>query len=160
MRIVNGEIRGCDINFNSEKDIWHPVHSIFLCSIMLAYEKVLFQNCTFNNPIGAVPELACEKVSSNDYNKALRIIEPENISKDDWVYVTGQTFDFCFFPIKIYGVHCEITYTPPVIYKSKFTLPEWNKINDIYQKLGISTKFNTLTDRNHDEYMRKLQCQD
>ena len=122
-----------DFNFTGPDDVIQPMRSMFFCSFMMSYPKVLFNHCVFNNPMGALNVTMEDKHKSNDWNKALRIEEPnEPIDPNEWVIIAGQTFDFCFFPVKIYGFNCEIVYQAPIISKYMFTQEEWRRLEDIY----------------------------
>ena len=168
MKLVNGEIRGVDINFNSKDDVLQPVHSFFFCSIMHAYPKVAYINCNWNNPLTALSVTAEEKHDTNDQNKTLQIIDPRNptdrqrkfmaekgvieggFDPAEWVLVMNQVFDFCQVPVFIFGRACEITYNAPSLSRNMFTLTEWRKLEAIYAERGWPIKDDRrLTDAAH-----------
>jgi hypothetical protein len=156
MLIRNGEIRGADINFTDKSDVLGPFKSCFFCSFQFANPRVFLVSCTINNPMGALSVTDAGTYGTNSRNKALHIIDPRqpferdldymnekgiaegNIDPAEWVIVSGMTFDFCFFPVKIFGRNCEIVYSPPALSRNMFTLDEWRRVEVAYKELGIS----------------------
>ena len=132
MKLVNGTIIGTDININSKDDVWQPVASVFHCSLMLAYPKVFFNHCTFNNPRAVLNVTRLEDEGTNQQNRALQIIDPGEIDPAEWVIISNQLFDFCAVPVKLYGRNCEIVWQAPAFPDDrKLTRSEWRVLEDL-----------------------------
>ena len=163
MRIANGEIRGADLLWTGKDDLLQGIKSIFFCSLQMAYPRVLFVNTVFNNPIGALSVTALEDRATNSQNRALHICNPQDPDEGDlkwmaekgvepgepspdkgWVYIFGQTIDFSFMPVRIFGKGCSIEYHEPSLSKNLFSLDEWKRLEAIYQELGVPLKDDTM----------------
>ena len=76
MLISDCEIRGGNIHINTSRDVVHPMKSFYGVTFRMAYPKVFFNNCVFNNPRGPPMEFQQDDIGTNQQHVALQIVDP------------------------------------------------------------------------------------